>query len=91
MENEVFRALLFYFYTALEVYLPSSGYIIKKWLLEEFKRKKSALKEELRISKSFIYLTFDSWTSFNKLDFLGVVAYYILLNDEVKASLLNLK
>jgi len=59
MENEVFRALLLCFCTALEVYLLSSGCIIKNWLLEEFKRKKSALKEELRISKSLIHLTFD--------------------------------
>ncbi len=91
IENEIFKALLLYLYTALEVYLPSSGYTIKNWLLEEFKRKKSALKEKLRISKSLIYLTFNSWTSSNKLNFLGVVAHYILLNGEIKASLLDLK
>jgi len=91
VENEVFRALLLCLYTALEVYLPSSGYTIKNWLLEEFKRKKSILKEELRISKSLIYLTFNGWTSLNKLGFLDVVVYYISLNGEIKASLLDLR
>ncbi len=91
VENKTFRALLLYFCTALEVYLSSSGCTIKNWLLEEFKRKKSALKEELRISKSLIYLTFDGWIFSNKLSFLGVVAYYMLSNGEIKASLLGLK
>src|SRR6266536_6510172 len=91
VENETFRALLLCLYTALEVYLPSSGYTIKNWLLEEFKRKKSILKEELRISKSLIYLTFNGWTSLNKLGFLDVVVYYISLNGEIKASLLDLR
>ncbi len=49
------------------------------------------MKEELRINKSLIHLTFDGWTFFNKLGFLGVVAYYMLLNGEIKASLLDLR
>ena len=49
------------------------------------------MKEELRISKSFIYLTFNGWISFNKLGFLGVVVYYMLLNGEIKAFLLGLR
>jgi len=49
------------------------------------------LKEELRINKSLIYLIFDGWIFFNKLGFLGVVAYYMLLNGEIKAFLLGLR
>jgi hypothetical protein len=55
--------------------------------LKDFERRKEAVKEDLLLSKSKVHISFDLWTSTNKLAMLGVVAYY-LTKDLTARSLL---
>ena len=50
---------------------------MKKWILEEFEKKRLEVKAELAIARSRIYISFDGWSSPNRLALVGVVVHYL--------------
>jgi hypothetical protein len=78
VESDTFRDLLCLLSKEIDAYLPLSGDTIHNWIMTEFDLRKQSIKRQLYdepISK--IHLTFDMWTSDNKLALLGVVAHYL--------------
>ena len=78
VESDTFRDLLCLLSKEVDAYLPLSGDTIHNWIMTEFDLRKQSIKRQLYdepISK--IHLTFDMWTSENKLALLGVVAHYL--------------
>jgi hypothetical protein len=78
VESDTFRDLLCLLSKEVDAYLPLSGDTIHNWIMTEFDLRKQSIKRQLYdepISK--IHLTFDMWTSDNKLALLGVVAHYL--------------
>ena len=48
-------------------YLWKTGDTVKQFILKGFEQRKEIVKEVLRLSKSKIHISFDLWTSTNKL------------------------
>ena len=48
-------------------YLWKTGDTMKQFILKDFEQRKEIVKEDLRLSKSKIHISFDLWTSTNKL------------------------
>lgn len=48
-------------------YLWKTGDTVKQFILKDFEQRKEIVKEDLRLSKSKIRISFDLWTSTNKL------------------------
>jgi hypothetical protein len=72
---------------AIFEYLWRSGDSIKRFILADFEERKDALRKEMQLAKSKIHISFDLWTSPNKLAMIGVVAHY-LTKELVAISLL---
>ena len=68
-----------------------SGNTTKSMLLAEFDRGKGLLKLEFKAALSKIHISFDLWTSPNKLAMLGVVAHYLSPHLTAKSSLIALR
>jgi hypothetical protein len=78
-----YKLLLAYSAGALKPFLVHASNILKRWILEEFKKKKLKIRNELVITKSRIHISFDLWILPNSLALVGIVAYY--LNKELNA------
>jgi hypothetical protein len=50
---------------------------VKRWILEEFEKKRLQIKAELATARSRIRISFDEWTSPNGLAIVGVVVHYL--------------
>jgi hypothetical protein len=50
---------------------------VKRWILEEFKKKRLEVKVELITARSRVHVSFDRWTSPNRLAIIGVVIHYL--------------
>jgi hypothetical protein len=68
---------------ALEPFLVHASNTLKRWILEEFEKKKLEIKNELATARSRIHISFDLWSSPNSLALCGIVAHY--LDKELKA------
>lgn len=50
---------------------------MKRWIIEEFEKKRLQVKAELATARSRIHMSFDGWTSLNGLAIVGVVVHYL--------------
>ncbi len=64
---------------------------VKRWILEEYQKKKLEVKEELVTARSRIYISFDLWTSPNALALVAVVCHYLDKNLKSRSYLIGLK
>jgi hypothetical protein len=87
VEIEEFRALIKLLNEGIFEFLYKTGDTIKRLVLADFKRRKERVKNDLHTARSKIYISFDLWTSLNRLAMVGVVAYY-LTSDLISRSLL---
>jgi hypothetical protein len=78
VESEHFRRFLKAISENHEKYIPSSHSTIKSLVLEAFTVKQSAIKEQIKLAKSEIHLSFDLWTTPQRTkSVLGIVAHYL--------------
>jgi hypothetical protein len=59
--------------------------------LEEFEKKKLEIKNELIITRSRIYISFDLWTSLNSLALITVVTHYLNKDLNTRSYLIGLR
>lgn len=79
VESEQFQALIRELNPSIYDYMWKSGNTVKAMLLAEFDRGKEILKLAFKDALSKVHISFDLWTSPNKLAMLGVVAHYLAL------------
>jgi hypothetical protein len=77
VESEYFQALLKTCSNALEPFFVKAGNTVKRWILEEFEKKRQEIKTELATARSRIHVSFDGWTSPNGLALVGVIVHYL--------------
>jgi hypothetical protein len=77
VESEQFQALIRELNPGIYDYMWKSGNTVKAMLLAEFDRGKEILKLAFKDALSKVHISFDLWTSPNKLAMLGVVAHYL--------------
>jgi hypothetical protein len=77
VESQYFRALLESCFNALKPFFVKTGSTVKRWILEEFEKKRLEIKAELATARSRIHVSFDGWTSPNGLVIIGVVVHYL--------------
>jgi hypothetical protein len=77
IEHHTFRELVVYICPALEPFFVKTGKTIRRWILEEFKKQRVRVKDELGLAKSMIHVSFDLWTSPNSLGFVAAVAHFL--------------
>jgi hypothetical protein len=66
-------------------YLWKAGDTMKQFTLKDFEQRKEIVKEDLRLSKSKIHISFDLWTSTNKLAMLTARSLLIRLREVIGA------
>ena len=54
-----------------------AGNTVKKWILEEYEKKRLEVKAKLVTARSRIHVSFDGWSSPNGLAVVGVVVHYL--------------
>jgi hypothetical protein len=91
IENIYFRELLFFLSPQLIELLPKARSTIRKWIIEEFRKRKEDLKEELQLARSSISLSFDAWTSPNTYSILGVIAMWIDKDGKKRSTVLGIR
>jgi hypothetical protein len=91
VESEEFRAPIRELNPGIYDYMWRSGNTTKLMLLAEFDRGKELLKLEFKAALSKIHISFDLWTSPNKLAMLGVVAHYLSPDLTAKSPLIALR
>jgi hypothetical protein len=72
-------------------YLWRAGDTMKRFILKDFEQRNEMVKEDLRLPKSKIHISFDLWTSTNKLAMLGVVAHYLMKDLTARSLLIGLR
>ena len=78
VEHESFRAFLTVLSQDVDNYLPNSADTVRNWLMTEFDRGKKEIKRQLHEDPvSRIHISFDMWTSENRLALIGIVAHYL--------------
>jgi hypothetical protein len=77
VENEYFRNLVTFLSSSIGGFLPRTTSTIRGWVIEAYKVKKTAVKQELQSVVSNIHLSFDGWTSPNNYSILSVFAHFI--------------
>jgi hypothetical protein len=87
VEIEEFRALIKLLNEGIFEFLYKTGDTIKRLVLADFKRRKERVKNDLHTARSKIHISFDLWTSPNRLAMVGVIAHY-LTSDLISRSLL---
>lgn len=88
---EELRALIKVFNRLLCNFLYKSGNSIKALLLRDFEKRMKRLKQDLKRSKSKIHISFDLWTSPDKLAMLRIVVYYLAWTGKARSVLLALR
>ena len=92
IENDFFRAILFYLSAGAAKQLPKASRTIRAWLMEAYSREKAELKRKLiEDTLSSIHISFDLWTSPNYLTIMSVHAYWIDLQGKRCCRLLALR
>ncbi|EKG09103.1 Ribonuclease H-like protein, partial [Macrophomina phaseolina MS6] len=91
VESERFRCLLEYTnpQVASTGCLPSHP-TIRKWLLGEFNRHKGVVTEVLHGAPGLIHLSFDGWSSRNRLSLLGLNVHFLSSSGKVRQFLIGL-
>jgi hypothetical protein len=77
VESPYFQALLNCCSTALAPFFIKAHSTVRRWILEEFEKKRLQVKAELATARSRIHISFDGWTSPNGLAIVGVVVHYL--------------
>jgi len=77
VESQYFQALLESCSHALKPFFVTAGNTVKKWILEEFEKKRLEIKAELVTARSRIHISFDGWSSPNGLALVGVIVHYL--------------
>lgn len=91
VESEQFQALIRELNPGIYDYMWKSGNTVKAMLLAEFDRGKEILKLAFKDALSKVHISFDLWTSPNKLAMLGVVAHYLAPDLTAKSPLIALR
>jgi hypothetical protein len=91
LENPYFRELLSFLNPALLNHLPKAAKTIRSWVMNTFISKKQQLREDLRLSRSRISISFDLWTSPNPYAILGVIAMWIDATGKRRATVLGIR
>ncbi|EKG08943.1 Ribonuclease H-like protein, partial [Macrophomina phaseolina MS6] len=63
---------------------------IRKWLLGEFNRHKGVVTEVLHGAPGLIHLSFDGWSSRNRLSLLGLNVHFLSSSGKVRQFLIGL-
>lgn len=77
VEHHTFRDLISYICPAVLPFFAKTGKTIRRWILEEFKKQRVRVKDELGLAKSMIHISFDLWTSPNSLGLIALVAHFL--------------
>ena len=77
VENPEFRDFIVHLSIGLAAFLPTSGTSIKSWLIQEYDRYKSKIKDILAGVSNQIHITFDTWTSPNMHAFVACNAHFV--------------
>jgi hypothetical protein len=64
---------------------------VRAWLISTYNERLKDVKKYLANSRSKINLSFDGWSSPNRLSLLGVVSYWIDQDSKLKTCLLALR
>ena len=64
---------------------------IRSWVMDEFRKQKRQLRDDLREAQSNIHLSFDLWTSPNYYAIITIVAHYIDKNGARQTKLLAMR
>jgi hypothetical protein len=76
LNSPAFRRLLTYLNPKCEPFIPSHS-TVSRWLNSAYNQQIGVVTEHLNTAASKINLSFDMWTSRNKLCLLGVVAHFL--------------
>ncbi|KAG9375775.1 hypothetical protein A1F94_013519 [Pyrenophora tritici-repentis] len=76
-KSRAFRTFLQYISPATNDLLPESDTTIRQDMLSCYMQLKSETKQRLQSALSPIHITYDLWTSSNRLGLMGVVAYFV--------------
>jgi len=83
VENDFFRSLIRFINGAILEHLPESSNTIRKWVISEYQRQKEIKKETIRKSRSWINISFDTWTApFSKKHVISMIAHFVDENWE---------
>jgi len=77
VESVYFQTLLKSRSNAIELFFVKVGSTVKRWIFEEFEKKRLEIKTELATASSRIHVSFDGWTSPNGLAIVGVIVHYL--------------
>jgi hypothetical protein len=92
VESEYFKELLLACSAgALEPFLVNASNTVKRWILEEFEKRKLEVKDELATARSRIHISFDLWTSPNALALVATVAHYLDKHLKARSYLIGLR
>lgn len=90
IENLYFRKMVELINASVAAFLPCRN-TLRKWIMDEFERRKRRKRHELRAAKSNIHISFDLWTSPNCYAFMAIVTHYINSTGARKADLIALR
>jgi hypothetical protein len=91
VEDSSFIALVACLNLALSKFLVKSHNTIRKWVIEEFEKRKDHVREKIKASKGMVHVSFDLWTSPNKKAIVGMVAHYLDEDYDSQSVLIGLK
>lgn len=91
VENEAFQELLQLLNPVIFDYIYTAGNSVRKFILNEFQRRRLRVINDLHNARSKIHLSFDLWSSPNSLTLCGVVAHYVTDDLKNRTILLGLK
>ena len=75
VESVYFQTLLKSRSNAIELFFVKAGSTVKRWIFEEFEKKRLEIKTELATARSRIHVSFDGWALPNGLAIVGVVVH----------------
>jgi len=90
IENRYFKEMVRLLNETLANLIPGRK-TIRKWIVEEFEKRKKEVRHELRAARSNIHISFDLWTSPNCYAIMAIVAHYIDCNGKRQAKLIALQ
>ena len=90
IENPYFKKLMSLLNEGIAALIPGRK-TIRKWIVDEFEKRKKELRRELRAARSNIHISFDLWTSPNYYAFMAIIAHYIDSKGDRQAKLIALR
>ena len=91
VEHDSWRERMIHVHAGLASYLVKSGNTIKRWILKEFKRQKTVIKEELVNARSRIHISADLWTSPNSFTLDSIIVHYLDKSLKVQSILIGMR